>query len=330
MSKRAACLLAATGESVARLEETGDSWAVEVALAASPARCLAVDPADRDTVYAGLENDGVRRSDNGGRTWVESGLAGKQVFSIAVSAANGAVYAGTEPSALFRSDDRGETWHELEALLELPSRPTWSFPPRPWTSHVRWIAPSPHDADVILVGIELGGLMRSTDGGETWEDHRPGAQRDVHSLAWHPRVEGRAYEAGGGGAAWSEDGGETWMAADEGRDRHYTWSVAVDPDDPELWYVSASTGPYAAHRRGDPQARIYRRRNGGWDALAGGLPEPLPAMPYALVTTEERLFAGLANGELWESRDHGDTWSRCELTSPLTRLLALARLSNGG
>jgi photosystem II stability/assembly factor-like uncharacterized protein len=316
---------AATGESVARLAEAGGSWDVELVLAGSPALCIAGDPRDPDTVYAGLGDDGVRRSRDGGRTWVESGLAGKQVFSVAVGAADGAVYAGTEPSALYRSDDRGETWRELESLLELPSQPTWSFPPRPWTSHVRWIAPSPHDADLLLAGIELGGLMRSTDGGETWEDHRPGAQRDVHSLAWHPLVAGRAYEAGGGGAAWSEDGGATWTPADEGRDRHYTWSVAVDPLDPELWYVSASTGPFAAHgRRGDPQARIYRRRNDGWDALAGGLPEPLPAMPYALLATDARLFAGLANGELWESRDGGDSWRRCELTPPLPRLLALA------
>src|SRR6267142_2847710 len=87
------------------------------------------------------------------------------------------------------------------ARLDLPSRPSWSFPPRPWTSHVRWIAPSPHDADLLLLGIELGGLMRSTDGGATWQDHRPGAQPDVHSLAWHPRIPGHAYEAGGRGAA---------------------------------------------------------------------------------------------------------------------------------
>src|SRR5437899_9614251 len=88
------------------------------------------------------------------------------------------------------------------------------------------------------------------------------------------RVSGRAYEAGGGGAAFSEDAGETWQPADEGRDRHYTWSVAADPDDPEIWYVSASTGPYAAHGRRDPQARIYRRRRDEpWHALAGGLPE---------------------------------------------------------
>jgi photosystem II stability/assembly factor-like uncharacterized protein len=305
-------LYAATGDGIARLDETMGGWKLDLFLVGSGAQCVAVDPKDPDTVYAGLRAHGVRRTHDGGRTWVESALPEPGVFSLAVSASDGAVYAGTEPSRLFRSDDRGRSWRELERLLELPSQPTWSFPPRPWTSHVRWIAPSPHEADLLLVGIELGGLMRSSDGGETWEDHRPGAQRDVHSLAWHPRVQGRAYEAGGGGAAFSEDAGESWRAADDGRDRDYTWSVAVDPDDPELWYVSASTGPFAAHGRGDPQALIYRRRAGeSWHALAGGLPEPLPAMPYALVAGDGRLFAGLADGQLWESRDHGDSWRVC-------------------
>ena len=36
----------------------------------------------------------------------------------------------------------------------------------------------------------------------------------MHSLAWHPRVDGRAYEAGGGGSAWSEDVGEVTVALD--------------------------------------------------------------------------------------------------------------------
>jgi photosystem II stability/assembly factor-like uncharacterized protein len=322
-------LYVATGDGIARLDEDRAIWTVELSLAGSGAQCLAVDPADPDTLFAGLQKGGVRRTTDGGRTWIDCGLPQPGVFSLAVSAANGAVYAGTEPSALYRSDDGGKTWRELEALLELPSQPTWSFPPRPWTSHVRWIAPNPHDADMLLVGIELGGLMRSTDGGETWEDHRPGAQRDVHSLAWHPIARGRAYEAGGGGAAWSEDEGESWHPADEARDRHYTWSVAVDPGDPDLWYVSASTGPYAAHGGGDPQARIYRRRGGEWHPLAGGLPEPLPAMPYALLAADGRLFAGLANGQLWESADGGDTWRSLRAgggdTLPALQALAYAR-----
>jgi hypothetical protein len=315
---------AATGDGIARLDEGGGVWEVELSLTGSGAQCLALDPADPDTVYAGLREGGVRRTTDGGRSWVDCALPVPGVFSLAVSAADGAVYAGTEPSALYRSDDRGETWRELESLLELPSRPTWSFPPRPWTSHVRWIAPSPHDADVLLAGIELGGLMRSADGGETWVDHRPGAQRDVHSLAWHPLAAGRAYEAGGGGTAWSDDAGNTWHQADEGRDRNYTWSVAVDPDDPELWYVSASTGPHAAHGRGDPQAKIYRRRESRWSALDGGLPEPLSAMPYALVALEGGLVAGFADGQIWGSADRGDTWEAFELRGDtLTELHAL-------
>ena len=318
-------LYAATGNSIARLDAADGGWTVAATLAGSGAQCLAADPADADTVYAGLRDGGVRRTADGGESWRDCGLPAAAVFSLAVSAADGAVYAGTEPSALYRSDDDGRTWRELEGLLELPSRPTWSFPPRPWTSHVRWIAPSPHDSDLLLAGIELGGLMRSIDRGATWQDHRPGTPRDVHSLAWHPRVEGRAYEAAGDGAAWSEDAGETWRPADDGRDRHYTWSVAVDPVDPERWYLSASTGPFAAHGGRDPRARIYRRRGAGWEALGGGLPEPLPAMPYALVAADESLFAGLANGQIWESPDRGERWQACRLEGDaLTELHALA------
>ncbi|HEY3189239.1 MAG TPA: hypothetical protein VGJ70_17265 [Solirubrobacteraceae bacterium] len=321
-------LYAATGDAIVRLDESGGGWIAERSLAGSGAQCLAVDSHDPDIVYAGLRDGGVRRTTDGGRGWVDCELPAAAVFSLAVSAADRAVYAGTEPSALYLNDDGGQSWCELDALLELPSRPTWSFPPRPWTSHVRWIAPSPHDPDLILVGIELGGLMRSTDRGAVWQDHRPGAQRDVHSLAWHPRVAGHAYEAGGGGAAWSDDGGDTWHPADEGRDRDYTWSVAVDPDDPELWYVSASTGPFAAHGSDNPQARIYRRANGAWRAVAGGLPEPLPAMPYALVVTGDRLFAGLADGQIWQSSDRGDTWRSCSIRGePARRLHALAYAS---
>jgi hypothetical protein len=178
----------------------------------------------------------------------------------------------------------------------------------------------------VLVGIELGGLMRTTDRGATWADHRPGAQRDVHSLTWHPSVPGRAYEAGGGGAAWSDDGGDTWHPADDGRDRHYTWSVAVDPDDPELWYVSASTGPRAAHGGGRPEAAIYRRRGARpWERVNGGLADPLPAMPYALATRGAHVYAGLANGEIWTSPDRSETWHALEVGGePVGRTVALA------
>jgi hypothetical protein len=230
-------LFAATGDAVAVLDEGDGAWRVTATLSGSGTRCVALG--GTDVVFAG-GRDGLARSGDAGKTWDDTGLPHRDVFSVAVSPADGAVYAGCEPSMLFRSADGGATWEELGALRAIPSAPTWRFPPRPWTSHVRWIAPSPHDPSVLLVGIELGGVMLSDDGGRTWLDHRPGAQRDAHALAWHPEAEGRAYEAGGGGAAWSFDGGRTWRPADDGRDRHYTWGLAVDRHDPDCWYVSAS------------------------------------------------------------------------------------------
>jgi hypothetical protein len=90
-------------------------WSATLTLEASGAQCLAVDPADDDVVYAGLRSGGVRKSSDGGATWVDCELPAEQVFSLAVSPADGAVYAGCEPSALLRSDDGGRSWIELES-----------------------------------------------------------------------------------------------------------------------------------------------------------------------------------------------------------------------
>ena len=57
---------------------------------------------------------------------------------------------------MFRSEDQGKSWQELAALLALPSAPTWSFPPRPWTSHIRWIAPDPLVAGRVFAAAEAG------------------------------------------------------------------------------------------------------------------------------------------------------------------------------
>jgi photosystem II stability/assembly factor-like uncharacterized protein len=305
-------LYVATGDAVLRIVAVDGHWRATTVLDHRGLQCLSVDTRLPERVVAGSRGGGVWLTEDGGERWVDLRLPARDVFSVAISPADGTIYAGCEPSMLFRCRDGA--WEELTALRDLPSAPTWSFPPRPWTSHVRWIAPSPHDAALLLVGIELGGLMRSEDGGRTWEDHRPGAQRDVHSLLWHPSVADRAYEAGGGGAAWSFDGGRTWQPADAGRDRHYTWAVAADPGNADRWYVSASPSPYHAHGRGRAEAYVYRwRGEGPWERLDGGLPQPLDAMPYALVATGSFLYAGLSDGRLFASPDGGDTWEQLVL-----------------
>jgi photosystem II stability/assembly factor-like uncharacterized protein len=51
-------------------------------------------------------------------------------------------------------------------------------------------------------------------------------------------------------------------------------------------------------------------------------------MPYALVAGDSRLFAGLADGQIWHSSDRGDSWRACPLHGdPLTALHALVYTS---
>jgi photosystem II stability/assembly factor-like uncharacterized protein len=299
---------------------------VNLALKERGARCLNPDPKDADTIYVGTSDDGLFKSLDGGQSWDRlSGVAYTRVTAVAVSPVDGAIYAGTEPSSLFVSRDGGASWRELEGMKNLPSAPTWSFPPRPWTSHVRALAPSQQDPNLVVVGIELGGILRSVDGGESWQDQRPGAYADCHSLATHPDAPKTFYEAGGGGFAESQDSGESWAATDSGIVLRYVWGLTVDRDDPTLVYVSAASGPGRAHGAGFSDAAIYRRiDNGRWEPVLENLAE----FPYALAGDPETpgaLYAGFGDGSILYSRDSGASWQEvARLSSGLDALAAVA------
>ncbi|HEV2218187.1 MAG TPA: hypothetical protein VGV88_11510 [Candidatus Dormibacteraeota bacterium] len=319
-------IFAVTGDAVARFGL--DDAEPELLIEGSNPRCIAIDPRDPQRVYVGTMDSGLWFSADGGDTWHKAGpsIAEPRVLSVAVSRPDSAAYAGTEPSNLYRSEDGGSTWQLLPALRELPSAPTWSFPPRPWTHHVRTIALHPTDPDWLAVGIELGGVMRSRDRGKTWIDHNPQALSDAHQLLTHPLAPDRLYEAAGQGIARSDDRGDTWRHLDKGLDRHYAWAQAIDPADPDLWYVAVSRSPWAAHGGGDGQARLLRSRGNGWEAVDGwGDDAELRRMPYALATLPDqpgRLLVGLRGGTLLITDDAGKTRSR--LAVRLTDLIDLA------
>jgi photosystem II stability/assembly factor-like uncharacterized protein len=325
-----------TGDEVVRLALTGTrGHDAQTVLTVAAPRCVAVDPRDPNRVYVGTFDDGLYASDDGGESWRESweAVPDRWVMAISVSPShvqNGVsvVYAGTEPSNLYRSEDGGMTWQLLPELRRLPSEPRWSFPPRPWTHHVSTIALHPTDPDSLVVGIELGGVMRSADGGRTWIDHNPQAHSDAHQLLTHPLAPDRVYEVAGQGIALSADRGESWRRMDSGLDRHYAWAVAADPADPDLWYASISRGPYAAHSRGDGQSRLLRSRGNGWSAVDDWGDDPeLRRMPYALAALPGqpgRLLVGLRGGTILLGDDAGETWSRVEPGLPDVIGLAVA------
>jgi photosystem II stability/assembly factor-like uncharacterized protein len=303
----------------------GTAWIASWTLPGKEAQCVAVDPRDPAHVFCGTFDAGLWRSCDAGRLWERagsdptgsdavrrSGAAGiphSSVMALAVSAA-GTVWAGTEPSAIFSSDDGGDTWQERPGLRELPSAPTWSFPPRPYTSHVRWIQLDANEPDLVLASIEAGGVMRSADGGATWRDRQPDTPRDAHGLAMDFRTPGRVH-ASSGDVAYAEslDGGQTWRRHNEGLTYRYLWSVAVDPADPRTVLVSGSPSAFHAHRADYAESAIFRRQgDGDWEQVSQGLPPAAGTMTYALSTGGGALYAAPHQGDVYRSEDGGRTW----------------------
>jgi photosystem II stability/assembly factor-like uncharacterized protein len=327
--------IATTGNGLTRAVLGDDgTWSTESLLAGTRVLSLA---RDENTVYAGTEH-GVLRSDDRGQRWQVAGLQDHIVRSLATTRSQpGKVLAGTRPAMLFASDDRGQTWQELEGFRA--ARRWWWFTPAdpPFNqAYVLGLTVSPTDPDRIVAGLEFGALLRSDDGGMSWSKHLKGADRDCHTVTFNA-LDGRwIYQGGGGSAALSSDGGITWkgfkpahpLAAilegfgkpilHHGLDRHYGWAAAGDPHQPQIWYFSASFSPMRAHgSSGQAEAHLFRCTDGEtFEKLSGGLPDPLPHMPYALITDVEHtghLYAGLSNGDIWQTRDYGDSWVRLDV-----------------
>ena len=319
-------MYAAMGEGLAIVSGQDGGWRIEPRLDGKATRCAAVDPLRPERVYCGTFGEGLWRSRDRGLSWepVGEGIPYARVMAVAVSRLEhsggyGVVWAGTEPSALYRSEDGGQTWDERPTLRDLPSAATWSFPPRPWTHHVRWIEPDPHLAERLFVGIELGGVMRSLDAGLTWEDRKAGSQADVHTLRSHPLAPGRVYEAAGGGYAESLDGGTSWRGRDAGLKHRYLWGLAVDPADPETILVSAARGPQQAHTPASAESTIYRKARGNrWQEVRAGLPPSKGTVAYQLAANpaEPGVFYAATNQGLYRSPDAGLSWEQLELDWP--------------
>lgn len=309
--------LATTRHGVTRAREyQPNRWAVDRVLAGYDVRCLACDPLNPATLFAGTQGDGVFLSTDAGDNWRPAGLEGRVVKSVAASLFQpGTVLAGVKPAGVMISPDHGGSWRELPGFAAIPGRAQWYSPAEPpGDAYVKALALSPTNPAVIIAGIEAGAVVRSTDGGETWSDHREHAVRDCHTLVFHVTHGEWCYEAGGTGAAVSEDFGETWQRPVEGLSRRYCWAVAADAVHPEIWYVSASPSARAAHHSDRADAGIYRKRGDhDWELLAGGLPDPIDDLPMTLLTDPEisgHVYAGLRSGAIWYSRNYGDTWDR--------------------
>jgi len=284
--------------------DDGD-WAAHERPVAESLECVAASPERPQRVFVGTVSDGLAYSPDGGGSWTTALATADRVTAVTVSPHDpDVIWAGTEPSRVYRSTDGGETWTEKSGLTDLPSASRWSFPPRPHTHHVRWLAVDPGEPERLYVAIEAGAFVRSEDGGETWIDHPEGARRDNHTLGTHPDAPGRVYTAAGDGYAESTDGGETWTTPQRGLDHRYVWGLAVGatPDDV---VVSAASGARSAHST-NGESSVYRRSEDGWERAMAGLPGPEGLARPVLSALDGRFYA-LTNHGVFTSAD-GTEW----------------------
>ena len=140
-----------------------------------------------DRLLAGADT-GIFASDDGGHTWQPSGIEGRTVWDILAGPDPGDdVYVGTQPAGLYRSDDAGRTWKEMETLAQAPGAERWCVPVTPRQGgRARALVVDRADPKRIWVGVEVGGVASTDDGGATWRVDLPGGNPDIHMMAAHP------------------------------------------------------------------------------------------------------------------------------------------------
>lgn len=300
-------------------EHSAGKWHVREDLKGLDPQVVALDPTRPTRVFSGTFGKGLWISDNIGESWKENkdfdGKDSEGVTSIGVSSKS--IYVGTEPSKIYKSDNGGETWVHLSELERLPSSNSWSFPPRPETSHVRTILCDPVKEDRVYAAIEAGALVRSFDGGAHWKDRVEGGPFDTHNLAASRSGPGRLYSSAGDGYFESSDYGETWRRKMRGLAHRYMYGVAVHPSDPDTVLVSCSPAPWMAYNSANAESHVYRKSKAEetWMEITYGLPNPQGTTASFLISNENSLgeFYACNNRGIFVSQDSGQTWRNLEV-----------------
>ncbi|HEX6028319.1 MAG TPA: hypothetical protein VFY64_04700 [Nitrososphaeraceae archaeon] len=327
-------IIAGLQNSVLVLESSKSGWKTYESMKGSHPQSIAFDRLNPRRAYCGTFGDGLWKTDNSGRTWDNIGKNGISISSITSVSVSpwkegndrfSKIYVGTEPSALYASSNGGESWERMSDLNKLGSAKSWSFPPRPWTHHVRWIEPDVNNLNYVFVAIEAGALVQSRDGGRTWIDRVKQGPYDTHTLATHRKTPKRLYSSAGDGYFESFDYGESWNSHTEGLRHHYLHGLAVDSSDPQNVIVSASLGAGQAHNIENAYSVVYRRSADGenWKIVSKGLPESKGTIITILASNaiNSGEFYALNNRGIFISNDSGISWTALDIPWPKEYLL---------
>jgi len=283
-------------------------------------------------------------SDDGGRTWQPSGIEGRTVWQIFTGPHAGDVYVGTQPAGLFHSKDDGRTWQEIASFAHSPEAERWYVPVKPrQPGRARALVVDRVDPQRLWVGVEVGGVVSTKDGGGTWRLDLPGNNPDIHMMVAHPaepsvlfastgygRLDGVAEQIeGNAGMFRSDDGGATWTYAWRGVTPRYARPLCIDSRPPYGVTVASAPTAFSSYKDdGGAHAMLYRSDDRGetWRSLCDAGHSPSAANFHGLVadpTSPGGVLVGTDTGEVWRV-SAGAQWTRLAMGLPtVMSLLAI-------
>ena len=262
--------------------------------------------------------DGVYGSREGA-VWSRCGVDAGEVWTVVPSPHKaGVLYAGTAPAHLFVSRDMGESWTEISSFLDTPGSDKWCVPGNPAGARALAVAFDPFDERRIWAGVEVGGLLTSSDGAASWSGNWVGPNADVHLLMPHParrdvlfatcgfgRNDGKPNEPSIAGPYRSDDAGRSWQHLTDGMAVHYTRPMCIDPRPPHVLTVPGVPDVRSSIRDpGGAQCVLYQSEDNGvtWRSLGDAAHSPSPARLTAVApdpSSVSGVLVGTETGEVW-------------------------------
>lgn len=196
----------------------------------------------------------------------------------------------------------------------------------------------------LWVGVEVGGILETADGGATWGITEVAGNPDIHGLVRDPAQPDVFYAttgfgrlgAGGlpetecrAGVYRSDDGGHTWQYAWGDLERRYTRPICIDPRAPHALTVGCAPSFRSNWRdEGGAGSMVYQSVDGGrsWRSLGDTAHSPCTANVMAVAPATEQsgsVIVGMDSGEVWHVSSQA-TWSPLADSLPSVQaLLAL-------
>jgi hypothetical protein len=256
--------------------------------------------------WAVLDRRFLARSPDG-QAWEAEGEADETARCVLEAVSD--VYVGTSRAHLLRL--QSGRLSPVEGFDAVEGRDQWYTP---WGGPPDTRSLSAGGDGTIYANVHVGGIVRSTDGGESWAPTID-IDTDVHQVLAHPDASTTVLAAAGAGFARSDDRGETWTFSNEGLHATYCRAVAVAGS---TLLVSASRS-----HRGE-QGAVYRWGGDGWERCVDGLPEWFGGNidSHCLAASGTDVVLGSPDGSVFVSSDAGNSWQ--EVTSGLPPISAVA------